>query len=223
MEHLKIGLEPDFAPLTYQSDDRAKGLIVDILASAAEIVSVETEFLPVDLPDQDAALRDGAVDALAFKAIIPDRTDAFDFSVPLTISGAAWFTSDGAQLENGTRPVPGTRVATPVRGPLSAQIRRDFPDVSVVDVDTYEVALNAVRDNNAEIAALNFHVGCYLVHRDHAGGIQIPAEPYQQIPIGLAVASGRHKLALAAINQSVTQMRRDGTLADMERRWLSGA
>ena len=221
LEHLKVGFEPDFAPLTLLAGKAAKGLIIEIIDKAASIGGVQTEFLPVELPDQDEAVGAGAIDALAFKAIIPERAGIFDFSTPLVVSGAAWFVSDTDLLKDGARPVSGARVATPVRGPLATQITRDFPDVSIVGVDTYEAALNAVARKDAEIAALNYHVGCYLVQRDHARTIRLPAAPYQQIPIGLAVANGRRKTALGAIDRGVAVLRRDGVIADLERQWLS--
>ncbi|MGB0630936.1 MAG: substrate-binding periplasmic protein [Alphaproteobacteria bacterium] len=223
MEHLKIGYEPDFAPLTFMAGAQAAGLVVDIVTDAVRRGGMEAAFVSVDLPDQDAALRSGDVDALAFKAIIAERAGSYDFSAPLTTSGAAWFAVDAARLRPDGDPVSGARVATPVRGPLSAQIRRDFPELSVINVDTYAAALTAVLENRADIAALNFHVGFYLAQRDHAGRFLIPTAPFQEMPLGLAVSAGKHAALLAAIDRGLAEMRRDGTIGEIETRWLAAS
>lgn len=223
MEHLKIGFEPDFAPLTFQSAIGADGLVVDIVSAAARIAEISFEFISVDLPDQDAAVRRGDVDALAFKAIIADRAGRFDFSTPILNSGAAWFALADTAFAGSGNPAPGVRVSTPVLGPLSAQLKRDFSDITVIDVDTYAGALDAVLAGRADIAALNFHVGCFLAQRDHRDRFLIPRKPYQQLPLGLAVAAGTYGREVSVIDRSLARLDREGKIGEIERRWLVGS
>ena len=214
VERLRVGYEPDFAPLTFVEDGTARGMIVDILNRVFDRSGCVVDFVPVALPDQDEAVRAGEVDAIAFKAAIPERAD---FSTPLAASGAAWFGQ--AEIPSDGRPAPGTRLATPGAGPLLADLRRRYPDIVYIDVDTYAQALAAVVDGAADCAALNFHVGCYLAVRDHAGLFALPEAPFQKLPLALAFAKGAHACLLGQLNAGLSELREDGTLSEVESRW----
>ena len=170
---LVVGYEPDFAPLSFREGEEARGIVIDVLAACFAPMGRSSKFVPVPLSEHDAAIVSGRIDAVAYKAITAEREGLYDFSDPITNSGAAWFIVAGRSME-ATGPAPGTRLATPTRGPLLARLRRDYPDVAMVDVGTYAEALGAVVRGDADCAALNFHVGRYLASRDFAGRFDLP-------------------------------------------------
>lgn len=220
--HVVVGYERDFAPLTFCEGEKACGLVVDLLIDAFARIGVGADFITVPLPEHEEATRSGKIDVVAFKAIIPEREGDYDFSIPITTSGAAWFALASKPVE-GSRPRPGSRLTTPAAGPLIAQLRKNFPDCSFVDVDSYAAALNAVIDGKADCAALNFHVGCYLANRDHNGLFQLPDAPFQQISLGFALAKGSNADFLFRFNRALNEMHSEGVLATIERRWLTGS
>lgn len=214
----RIGYEGDFAPLTFVRDGMPAGLVVEILSLAFTRAGHDAEFLPVPLPDQDRALHSNEVDAIAFKAVIPDRAGVLDFSAALTTSGGAWFSKCGVTIED--RPDVGASVATPPAGPLLAQLRRDYPDLVFPHVATYADALSAVINGSADCAALNFHVGCYLANRDHAGQFALPQRPFSPLPLALAVTKGLHGHVRMEIDAVLVELRANGALGEVEARWI---
>lgn len=215
---LRIGYEADFAPLTFVWDGVARGLMIEALTLAFGQTEHEVEFLPVPLPDQEKWLHAGDIDAIAFKAVIPDRAGSLDFSVPIATSGGAWFSAAGRSAFD--RPAMGARIATPGTGPLLAQLRRDYPDLVYLDVATYAESLASVADNSADHAALNFHVGRYLANRDHPGRFSLPERPYAPLALSLAVARGRQASMMNLLDSVLTGMRESGALGEIEARWI---
>lgn len=217
-----VGYEGDFAPLTFVEGGQARGLVIDLLSEAFDRIGVGADFVTVPLPEHEEAIRSGKIDTVAFKAITPERQRDYDFSIPITTTGAAWFASASKPVE-GSRPLSGSRLTTPAAGPLIAQLRRNFPDCSFVDVNSYAEALNAVIDGKADYAALNFHMGCYLANRDHAGRFHLPDAPFQQMAIGFALAKGSNADFLVRFNRALNEMHSAGMVEAVERRWLTGS
>lgn len=214
---LRVGYEADFAPLTFTVDGSARGLVVELLNRVFDLVGCVADFVPVALPVQDKAVAEGEIDAIAFKAAIPERAASYDFSKPIMTSGAAWFSRDG--IPSGESPSAGSRIATPGAGPLLAQLRREYPDLVYLDVDTYAESLDAVIGGTADCAALNIHVGCYLANRDHTGRFILPDAPFQKLVLALAVAKGTHASLLRNFDAALAALGDDGSLDEIEKRW----
>ena len=216
---LRVGYEADFAPLTFTEDGSARGLVVESLNLVFDRIGCVADFVPVALPAQDKAVSDGEIDAIAFKAAIPERAATYDFSNPIMTSGAAWFGC--VSIPFGESPSAGSRIATPGAGPLLAQLRREYPSLVYLDVDTYAESLDAVIGGTADCAALNFHVGCYLANRDHAGRFNLPDAPFQELVLALAVAKDTHASLLRDFNATLAELGEDGSLREIELHWTS--
>ena len=217
---LIIGHEPDFAPLTFIDGIESRGLVIEIVIEALGRIGVTPNFTSVPLSEHEAAVRTGKIDAVAFKAIIPEREREYDFSIPFTTSGAAWFVLPSCSLK-GSQPAAGARLATPRKGPLIAQLRRDYPYAVILDVNSYSEALGAVVNGDADCAALNFHMGCYLANRDYSGQFELPDSSFLESPLGFAFAKGLHSEIRVKFNQAVEEMKSSGIVEAIERRWLA--
>lgn len=114
----------------------------------------------------------------------------------------------------------GQTIVTPGQGPLAAQIRRDYPQINLLTVESYDAALNAVLDGRADVAALNFQVGQQLVARKYSGKFALPEQPYTKLPFAFAVAKGRQGELLQAVDRSLAVLRQDGTVDCVAERWL---
>lgn len=218
--NLVIGYEADFAPLTFLDGGKSCGLVVDLLREAFGRIDVSAQFVPVPLAEQDAAVQAGNIGAVAFKAIIAERAGVYDFSLPVATSGAAWFVLQPRSAEPYA-PDAAARIATPGKGPLIAQLQRNFPEAIFPEIQTYSEALIAVRDGAADCAALNFHVGRYLAKRDHPGQFVLPETPYLKTPLGVAFARGQNEELRNRFNTVIGEMQAGGTAAVIESKWLA--
>lgn len=162
---LKIGHDSDFAALTFLAGGESLGLMVEIVREVLGDAGYEARFIPLPFPCFEAALAAGEIDALAMQAIVPERHASRDFSAPFAVSGGAWFPPAGSAWDP-ERPPGGARVVTPRSGPLTAEIARDFPALSVLACASYGEALAQVLAGNADAAALNLQVGTMMARRD---------------------------------------------------------
>ena len=188
---IRVAHDADYAPLAFHDGTASRGLVVELLVDVLARIGRAPEFVIIPLAGHEAALRSGAVDALAFKALIPEFAEIYDQSAPVVVTGAAWFGPRGNDW-GGTVPPAGARVVAPGRGPLVGLLRRDHSELSLSLVDSNAEALAAVAGGAADAAALNFHVGGHLARRDHPETVIVPTAPFERQPTAFCVLKGHH-------------------------------
>ena len=174
-QNIIVGYDPDFYPFTCQSGDNCSGFLVDMTQRALDLSGLHATFVPVALSGSLSALDRGDVDALCGVAVTPQRSLRYAFSSALTTTGGAWFFRNGRDGEAGSPQSPPGSVSTPAAGPLVAIIETQFPGVEIVSTSTYGAAFAEVLKDAVEAAALNYHVGCFRLHRDYPGQFRLPA------------------------------------------------
>jgi ABC-type amino acid transport substrate-binding protein len=219
---IKVGHDPDFPPFGWRAGRESRGWLIELVAAALTRARVKAEFVPTPLPQLDAALESGEIDAIAFHGVVPERRVKFAYSTPLLASGGAWFLPDHVAWL-GDVPPEGAVVATPERGPLTGAIARLFPSVRMHLVADYPAALNAALEGKAEAAALNLHVGAYLVRRDFAGRFHLPKKPFLPVDMAFCCLAGESDDLLAAIDTALAALRKEGVTLDLERKYLARA
>ncbi len=198
---LRLGFDPEFAPLTCLDVSRPAGRAIEIVRAAGACAGIALEFVPVGLgaPSSVVELR---LDGFACMAVTPGRT-GFTFSIPYLTTAAALFFAQrkAGQEERAEQKRPaagGITVATPRAGPLfdllSEKVTASRPALDetpvtvarVVPGTDYRDCLRRVLRGEVDAAALNAEVGRAMVARLFPGAFfELPA----QLPdLGLAVA-----------------------------------
>jgi ABC-type amino acid transport substrate-binding protein len=203
----RIGFDTPFQPFAYLDGDTPRGSLIDLVGAVMTRAGLAFEWVPMTLDQTEPALYSGAVDALAFKGITPERAPTMDFSETIDVSGAALFRATSLRESDDPRDFPGLRAATPRRGPLAAQFARDYPDVKLVLVDSYESAFDALVKGEVELAALNFQAGIQIARDLHPGRIGLPGAPYAPLPLAFVVAKGRHADLILKFNAALQELK----------------
>jgi ABC-type amino acid transport substrate-binding protein len=214
---ITVGFEPDFLPLTSLSDTKPGGMIIDILQEIFTRAGQTVEFIPTPLAKHMTALGQGKIDAIAFKAITPGHARGCIFSHSLIKTGAAWFAPIATPWPSKT----GSKITTPGTGPLAATLRSKYPQFEIIETASYDASLKAAASGQADVATLNFHIGSYLVQRGYQNKILLPAEPYEELDVALAVIEGDPKNILEKFNAALDDINVNGRIAEIERSWLS--
>jgi ABC-type amino acid transport substrate-binding protein len=214
---ITVGFESDFLPLTSLNGTKPDGMIIELLQGIFARSGQTVEFTPTPLAKQMTALGQGEIDAIAFKAITPGHARGCIFSHCLITTGAAWFAPIAMPWPNET----GSKIATPGTGPLAATLRSNYPQFEIIKTVSYDASLKAVASGQADVAALNFHIGSYLVQRGYQNEILLPAEPYEELDVALAVTEGDPKNILEKFNSALDDLTANGRIAEIERSWLS--
>lgn len=205
--HLRVGTHRDFPPFCRVADGHASGLVVDRFRAALSGSAVAIEWQGLDLPDMIPALERDAVDLLCGIGASDERARRLDISEPIVVTGGAGFgraAETGIDLEAGPPAwaAMGLRIVSPAAGPLLAPLRA-VAGLHVRDGVDYATSLAMLLRGEADVAALNFHVGREIAERDHPGRVRLPARPYLDVPLVAAAPKGRHGDVLDAINDGL--------------------
>lgn len=207
---LRIGFDDPFRPLAWSADGIAQGPLPAMAASVIAAAGYQWKFVPLRLEQSLAALADGAVDGLAFKAVVAERQDIV-FTRPLMTTAAALFRVMGGSAT-------ATTLATPRSGPLAGMLRRKFPDAALTLVDDYPAALAEVLAGRAHAAALNAHVGWHFAEALHPGRFARPTDVLQELPLAMAFRKEANRISVERLNAHIAQLHAAGELEAILRR-----
>ena len=191
----RFGYNHDFPPFCWSENGAAKGSLIDRAQAALVHAGFEATFVPLPLAKLRPAVIKGDVDAICGLGDVPDRGETLAFSEPLALTGGAWFVPIGGNWPEELSARGGAALhevrdvltaVTPREGPLLRFLRRSYPGMEVVGLDSYEACLAAALDGQAGAAALNFDVGHARIARDHPGKFILPKRPF--LPVRMALA-----------------------------------
>jgi glutamine transport system permease protein len=221
MTSWRIGFDVPFPPFAVVEAGEPRGMILEIIAVASARAGLAVEWRPMSLEETEPALQAGDVDALAFKGVTPERHASMDFSRTLVVSGAAVFRQAHLQQSDDPRSFAGLRAVTSRKGPFSALLIREYPELRPVLADSHEHALELMLADQADVAILNFHAGLSVARTRYAGQFGLPCAPFRPLAVALAVAKGRASAQLAAFNKALELLEADGSLERITGSWLS--
>jgi ABC-type amino acid transport substrate-binding protein len=218
---LRIGFDVPFEPFGLLRDGEPAGMLVELVAAMCNEAGIAHSFVTMPLAETEPSLMSGAVDALAFKGVTPERLPTMDFSDLLITTGAAIFTRSDSAHSNALEDFYGKTVVSPRKGPMWSYIARQHPALQLIDGDNYENAFAMLADGRADLAALNFHAGCAIAKRLFPGQFTLPSASYVPLPVALAMAKGRHPDLLARLNLALAKLRSDGRWQQIHDRWMA--
>ena len=218
---LRIGFDVPFEPFGLLQDGEPTGMLVELVAAMCNEAGIAHAFVTMPLAETEPALMSGAVDALAFKGVTPERVPKMDFSDLLITTGAAIFTRIDTAHSNALEDFYGKTVVSPRKGPMWSYIEQQHPALHLVDGDDYENAFSMLADGRADLAALNFHAGCAIAKRLFPGQFALPGASYVPLPVALAMAKGRHPDLLTRLNLALATLRSDGRWQQIHDRWMA--
>lgn len=208
---LRVGFDDPFKPLAWSGEKGPEGPLMQMAARVIETAGFKATFIPLALQHSLAALVAGDVEALAYKAVVPDRAADLLFTMPLMTTGAALFALSDVE-------VPPRVLATPAKGPLASLLARHYPEARQILTDDYPGALHAVIAGQADAAALNVHVGWHWAEALYPNQFACPKRLIESLPLAMVVAKHRGAELRDRLDAAIGKLRTTGELhAIMER------
>jgi polar amino acid transport system substrate-binding protein len=124
---LRAGFDVPFEPFALMREGRPTGLLIELVEVLLRGAGVDYELVDLPLAECEPALFSGRIDALAFKAVTPERRLTMDFSDPLIISGAAAFPRQGLPASTDLNAYAGMTAVTTRQGPFWRYLEANFP------------------------------------------------------------------------------------------------
>jgi len=241
---LKVGYDPEFAPLTFKAEDgTVTGYDAELAAAVAAKLGVEVQMISIPWDYLESALEQGVVDCVwSGLSITPDRDAAMTLSdAYLLDNNSLVVSSDITAIEE----LEGLTVAIQVGSSMEEILcEAEFADFtgSVVLVGVYDVAtaFRALTLSGTELDPENPEhrvpvgdkalpaidailmsdlVARYNIETNEALAGYTVIDSLYSDSIGIAFAKGNYKLC-GAIEEILFGMAQDGSLAEITTKWF---
>ena len=204
------------APIVYKEKDTVKGMAVDIAKGIGEKTGYRAEVDAIDWDlAQNMVLSDEA-DALLQINPNPARLEMYDFSDELLKSEFAIFVKSGSSIEN-VKDLKGRKVGVEGAGYPKLMLQ-NYGGISIEIISDWKTAFQMVLADKLDAIVVDRWVGEYELARNRVKGIKVVDEPIETHYSRIAVKKGNKEL-LALINKGLREMKEDGTMAEILRKW----
>lgn len=208
------------APYTFKdpaNPDKTVGFEVDIMIELGRKLGRPVVFVQNDwsnlIPGLDNNLYDVAINGLE---ITTAHQAAADFSIPYyTTFGQIVIRRGDAPLET-LADLKGKSVGTL----KSSQMEYVLRQAGGIDVRSYDEEIDAYSDlklKRIDATLMDFPIAVYYAQPDRE--LQFTGQPVGRIEYGIALKKGAHPELLAAVNDGLSQMQKDGSLRAILDSW----
>lgn len=218
---LVVGLEGTYPPFSFQGEDgKLTGFEVDFATALAEHLGVKAKLNPTKWDGMLASLDSKRIDVVINQVTISDeRKKKYDFSTPYTVSGIQALVKKGNE---GTITKPEDLKGKKVGVGLGTNYEQWLRDnVQGVDVRTYDddpTKYQDLRVGRINAILVDRLAALDLVKKTGAT-LAVAGPAFSRQESGVAVRKNNPEL-LAAINQAIAEMQKDGTLAKISEKWF---
>jgi diguanylate cyclase (GGDEF)-like protein/PAS domain S-box-containing protein len=170
--------DPDWPPFeSLDEDGQFVGIGVDLLELVGQRLGIAFQY--VIAPSWDEALtrsRAGEVLILPFLNQTPAREEWLTFTEPLLVEPNVFITreehpfiSDATQLFDET-------VVLPVGTSMEERIRRDFPNLDILTVDTEKTVFQSIVNRAADLTVRSLSVAAYTIRKEGLFNLKIAGQ-----------------------------------------------
>ncbi len=216
---LKVGTEGTYAPFSFHdpSTDELTGYDVEVITAVAEKLGVEPEFSETTWDSIFAGLEAQRYDVIANQVSITDeRVAKYDFSQPYTVSTGVVVVPSGTTDITSLADVAGRTTAQSATSNWSQVATDAGAEVEAVEGFTQAIAL--LKQGRIDLTFNdNLAVLDYLKTSGDTD-VKIAFETDDTVEQGFPVLKGSD--LAPAIDAALTELRDDGTLAEISTRWF---
>lgn len=218
---LQVGLEGTYPPFNYQDESgNLVGFEVDFATALAAKLGVKPDFQPTKWDGILAALSSERFDVVINQVGITDERKAkFDFTQPYTVSGVQILVRQGDEAKiNKPADLSGKAVGVVLGTTYEKWLRDNVPDA---DIRTYDD--DPTRNQDLLVGRIDAILNDRLIVGNlltrYEGKIVAGGEPFAKQEMAIALRKDNPEF-LAALNQAIDELRADGTLETISKKWF---
>lgn len=222
---LRVGMEANWVPFEYVDGvGELSGFDVELALALGERLGLTVQFYPtLSFDGFYDALTAGQVDAV-ISAVVVDmgRTADFAYTAPYFDAGQVLVVDFDRAGITQMGDLDGRVLAVELGSNGDAVARRwtrRLSDLSLLHTDSADAALDAVADGRADAALTDRATALMALKARGDGSLRISGPPVTGEQYAVVMLKGSDQL-LGAINTALADLREDGTLAELERKWL---
>lgn len=226
---LRVGINPDQPPFSFRDESGSiTGFDLDLLQALADSWQVSVEFVPIEAGERVQSLRNGTVDILASGLQHTKEQEAdLTFSQTYYIGGAGLLSRAEAGIES-IGDLDNRSIAVLESADLSAQLQAladaNRITISIVELPSYEVALNELQQGNvAALLAESSTISRFLADADEGNGNATEWSLLRNIlaatPYGFGLPPADSYFS-NLVNATLQQLKQQGRYDELYRQWF---
>ncbi|MES2259806.1 MAG: transporter substrate-binding domain-containing protein [Pseudomonadota bacterium] len=203
---LRIAVDEARAPVEWRGDDGvARGISIEFLQHIEEMLGVHFQFVASkNIADQLDKLQRHEVDLVSAISQTPQRRAYLGVSEPFITTPIVLFNRVGT-TPGGLAGLAGKRVGVAARTNIEENLRKDWPAIVTVPVDSFRAGIDMLRSGQLDAFAGSLLTGTHQLVEMSASDIRVAGETEYSLQLGFGVRADWPELlpildqALAAI------------------------
>ncbi|AZR84980.1 amino acid-binding periplasmic protein [Bordetella pertussis] len=203
------------------ASNQLEGIMVDVGTAVAKHLGVAMNLKDVPFSGLIPTLTSGRADVMSAPLFVtPERAKVIDFSAPVYEWGEGLVLreqnpDDIKRFED----LQGRRIGVLVDS-VQFNMIKDMPDTKVSTYQDYSTLLADVRAGRIELGIIDPPSIIYQIRTKKIPGVKLATQyqPQKKWHVGLAVQKD-NKALLDAVNVALAEMKRNGELAEIGRKW----
>jgi aspartate/glutamate/glutamine transport system substrate-binding protein len=218
-----VGVKFDCKPFGFiDSDQKLKGFDVDLSKEIAKRVlgnENAVEFKQVNSSNRILLLSSGAIDMVAATMTITDkRRQVVDFSPSYYLAGQAVMVPINSNIKS-IKDLNNKKVVIVLGSTAEQNLKTLAPMAQIKGFRTYTDAFSALKAGRADAMTTDDTIITGLIMDNH--NFKILKERYTVEPYGIAFRKSKETPEFQeAVNSALLQIKEDGTLKKIEKKWI---
>ncbi|MDP8299574.1 MAG: transporter substrate-binding domain-containing protein [Candidatus Tantalella remota] len=208
-----------FAPYSYVSDGKPAGYSVDLvkILSATINRNVRIDLMPWD--ECISRLKSKQIDGLIGIPAYKERKPYTDYTRPVAEIDFSIFVESANRYVNSVRSLEGTVVAVYKNSLIIDELHKDRR-IQIIETGSVIEALYKLKNREVTAVIAEKNVALYYLQQKKIKGLKMVGAPVGPVyQYALAISKGNTDL-LNEINRGIEQLKNNGTLEKLERKWF---
>jgi polar amino acid transport system substrate-binding protein len=215
-----IGLEANYPPMeSIDQNGNFTGIDIEIAKEIASDLKVKPEFKNISWDKLFDALLQGEVDILISAiTITPERSEKMAFSDPYFNAGQVIVTTLNRNDIKGVNDLKGKKIGVQIDTTSETEAKKYTDPNLVISFQDYVLAKESLLKGEIDAIIIDYPAAIGIVSEEK--NLIIVGEPFTQEFYGIALRK-EDKTLLNKINQTLRRLKREGTIKEIEQKWLS--
>jgi polar amino acid transport system substrate-binding protein len=218
-----VGLDDTFAPMGFRDEEgNIVGFDIDLAKEAAKRLGVEVEFKPIDWNSKELELKNKKIDMIwNGLTITEDRKKNMAFTKPYLVNTQIIIVPEGSSIKSKAD-LAGKKVGVQMSSSSLEALKKDKEVYdSLAEVVEYPDNLEALLDLKAgriDAVVADEILGRYYIEKRNENFVVLDDNfGTEEYGVGLRLED---KQLLEALNRVLDEMKQDGTMSEISKKWF---
>ncbi|MGC9403953.1 MULTISPECIES: amino acid ABC transporter substrate-binding protein [Vibrio] len=218
---VKVGMSGRYFPFTFVQQDELQGFEVDLWNEIGKRNDYNVEYVTANFSGLFGLLETGRIDTISNQITMTEARQAkYLFADPYVVDGAQITVRKGNDAIQGIEDLEGKTVAVNL-GSNFEQLLRNYDTDNKITIKTYDTGIeHDVALGRADAFVMDRLSALELIKKTGLP-LQLAGQPFETIQNAWPfVDNAQGQKLQGEVNQALSAMREDGTLAEISKKWF---